>query len=271
MLKRKALLLTIGIISLPILVPNAVYASAHTVESTSNISTMLSATKILVFYSADAKFGIKNSASIKNLQKQLIVKGFATKYLKATGVTGNYLQETRASVMKVQKYLGYYGNDADGILGSSSAKYLGLTWTQKNIKPSKPSPKNLSNPLTALQLKQVLLTAGFREPNIRTAWALAMRESRAYPKIVGPKNSNGTQDYGLFQINDVHRSHVDFTKILDPLYNAQVAYGLTNNGTDFSAWGIGTTGWAGYLKQKYPQSWQRLQDEMLVWKIKYPN
>jgi hypothetical protein len=97
-----------------------------------------------------------------------------------------------------------------------------------------------------------------------------MRESGGYPAIVGPPNSNGTRDHGLFQINDVHRSYVDFTRIYDALYNAQVAYSFTRGGVDFSAWGLGTTGWAGQLKAQYPAYWAMLRDRMLEWRAKYP-
>lgn len=226
------------------------------------------------FYSSAAAYGVRNSQSVRNLQTLLIRKSYATQGLRSAGATGAYLNETRTSVKKLQTALGYRGSDADGILGKTSATRLGLTW-KTNSTPSTPTPADPNPPsgvpaLTPVQLKSVLYRAGFREPAIRTAWALVMRESRAYPAIVSPKNSNGTRDHGLFQINDVHRSHVNFARIYDPLFNAQVAYSFTNGGVDFSAWGLGNTGWAAQLHKLYPAYWNDLQQKMLAWRAQYP-
>lgn len=124
-------------------------------------------------------------------------------------------------------------------------------------------------PLSPKKLKRLLGNVGFTGDSQRTAWAIVMRESRAIPGIVGAMNSNGTRDYGLFQINDVHRSYVDFTKILAPKYNARTAYTMSSQGTDFGAWGVGTTGWAGHLKKNYPVTWQQLQDALTPWYSQY--
>ncbi len=83
-------------------------------------------TKVLTFDSKAAVYGIKNSPSVRNLQKQLIRKKFATKSLRTVGITGSYFKQTQASVAKLQRFLGYKGADADGILGKTSAIYLGL-------------------------------------------------------------------------------------------------------------------------------------------------
>lgn len=230
-----------------------------------------------LFRSADARYGVQNSSSVKRLQKLLIRKGYATAALRAAGPTGNYLTATKASVRKFQRAIGFRGAAANGILGKKSAKKLGLRWSTAapitrpvTSVPSTPVSTSPGQALSATQLKSVLQKAGFREPSIRTAWAVVMRESRAYPAIVSPKNSNGTRDHGLFQINDVHRAYADFSRIYDPVYNAQYAFQLSNGGTEFSHWGIGDKGWAGTLKKQSPTYWQQLQDNMLMWRAQYP-
>lgn len=229
-----------------------------------------------VFLAADARFGVTNSASVKRLQKRLIKARYATSGLRSAGATGSYLKQTKKSVRVLQRSMGFTGSGADGIIGASSAGKLGLAWTL-GAGASAPVPSAVtsvpSSPGTALsgvQLKSVLQQAGFSEPSIRTAWALAKRESGGYPAIVGPTNTDGTRDHGLFQINDVHRSWADFTRIYDPVYNASLAFQMSARGTQFSDWGIGDQGWAGTLKKKYPKTWQDLQDKMESFRAQYP-
>ncbi len=261
-------------------------SSASTATSVSSVQTSTSSQLLTLvparsgpaFYQSDARYGVRNSTSVRRLQRRLIKHHSATRALRQAGATGGYFTATRASVRKWQRKLGYRSSDADGIIGRSSATRIGLRWvasatpasTSAARTPAASAPAPSSGQLSPTQLKSVLIRAGFREPSIRIAWAIVMRESRAFPAIVGPKNSDGTRDYGLFQINDVHRSHADFSRILDPVYNAQVGYGLTNGGRDFSHWGIGTQGWAGTLKKQSPKYWQMLQDEMNRWRAQYP-
>lgn len=249
-------------------------------------TTSVPAKATRVFTAASAVYGTKHSRSVRNLQTRLIRKKFATAGLRRSGATGSYLKHTRASVTRLQVRLGYTGRNADGIIGPTTATRLGLTWVASPTTATAPAVQAVSsgglypiNPplpsgvvpaLSATQLRSVLEQVGFKEPQIRIAWAIVMRESRGYPAIVGPPNSNGTRDYGLFQFNDVHRATTDFTNIYNPVYNAQVAYRVSNGGQDFGAWAIGDTGWAGQLHQSAPQTWTRLQNEMLAWKAKYP-
>lgn len=230
------------------------------------------------FTSDAAKYGVSGSESVRNLQRKLIAKKVATPGLRAAGATGNYLTQTRLSVKRFQLRIGYSSGKATGIADKRSVKKLGLRWvtaapasgsTTQSVGGSLPAGTN-GAALSAVQLKTVLQNAGFREPAIRTAYGIAMRESRGYPAVVSPKNSNGTQDHGLFQINDVHRATTDFTNIYNAEYNARVAYRLSNGGNDWGAWGVGTTGWAGTLKRTQPKYWQMLQDEMERFKAQYP-
>lgn len=250
------------------------------------VTTSVPAKTARVFTATAAVYGTRHSRSVRNLQTLLIRKKFATAGLRRSGATGSYLKHTRASVARLQVRLGYTGANADGIIGPTSAAQLGLTWVGSSVNApvqvvqatpsgglypiSPPIPGVAVPPLSATQLRSVLEQVGFREPEIRVAWAIVMRESRGYPAIVGPPNSNGTRDYGLFQFNDVHRATTDFTNIYNPTYNAQVAYRMSNGGLDFGAWAIGDTGWAGQLHKSAPEVWTRFQNEMLAWKAKYP-
>jgi|GEM_PF-1393012 len=250
-------------------------SSVPSVVSAHAIAAVPAGTKAPKFLSSHARLGIKKSKSVKRMQRKLIAKGTATKGLRRVGVTSSYNNKTKKSVGKWQRKLGFSGAGADGIIGQASATALGLRWVVKggssttSVVNSTPIP-GPSGALSPNQLKSVLTQVGFREPNIRTAYGIAMRESRGFSGIASKPNSNGTQDHGLFQINDVHRSYIDFTNIYDAVYNAQVAFNMSSGGTNFSAWGIGTQGWAGTLKKQSPAYWQMLQDEMERFKAQYP-
>ncbi len=140
--------------------------------------------------------------------------------------------------------------------------------------------------LDALQLDNTLITAGFANPDTatttspaglyrrRTAWAKAMAESSGYYDIIGGPNPNGSYDYGLFQINEaVHRKGIGeagWAKILDPVYNATLAFQWTGSGKDWSTWGLGMLGWAGNLHDSNPAAWSQIQNIFKSWYDRYP-
>lgn len=51
-------------------------------------------------------------------------------------------------------------------------------------------------------------------------------------------NPDGSTDYGLMQINSVHADMVggDLEALRDPATNIKIAYSLSHNGTDWTAW-----------------------------------
>ena len=219
---------------------------------------------------ADVKFknfdrsvtiGTRNDSVIL-LQKRLKRFGYATK-----NITGIYDKKTIKSVKKVQQDLGV---KPTGKVTKKVAKFLKL----RLVTPLIATPANIGNvlksPLSNVELKTVLAGAGFKEENLVTAWAIAMRESRGVFDIVSKPNSDGTRDWGLFQFNDIWRNKYDFNRMLDPYYNASVAWNVSGNGTDFSAWAVGDIGWAGYLKRNYPGTRQKLNNELNNWKTKFP-
>lgn len=139
--------------------------------------------------------------------------------------------------------------------------------------------------LDALALDQVLIQAGFPKYDVpstvspqglyrrRTAWAKAMAESGGYYDIIGGPNPNGSYDYGLFQINEIHRvglGEANWAKILDPVYNASLACSWTKQGADWSTWGLGRLGWAGSLHDTNLTAWQMIQDVFAKWYDAYP-
>jgi hypothetical protein len=140
--------------------------------------------------------------------------------------------------------------------------------------------------LDALALDNILITAGFPKFDVasttspaglfrrRTAWAKAMAESGGYYDIIGGPNPNGSYDYGLFQINeDVHRKGIGeagWAKILDPVFNASLAYSWSKQGADWSTWGLGLNGWAGSLHDTNPEAWSMIQQAFQRWYDKYP-
>ncbi len=239
------------------------------------------------FNGAHARYGVTRSASVRNLQRALIKKRYANKSLKKAGATGNYLKATKQSVANAQRKMGFSGKGADGIVGPTSAARLGLRWVAaKAPAVPKKAPVPVAAPVTApapglkvatypggraqlsgASLKNVIRNAGFTGSAICTAWGIAMRESGGYPGIMSPMNSNKTYDHGLFQINDVHRANTNFAYIYNAQHNANYAFALSNRGTNFSHWGIGTQGWAGQLKKQSPAYWQMLQDRAAAFTV----
>ena len=82
------------------------------------------------------------------------------------------------------------------------------------------------------------------------------RESSGRPGALSKVNSNGTRDHGLFQLNSIHVGRViDADKVFDADANARAAFKLSHHGKNFSAWGIGHTGWAGHLERMQPATY----------------
>ena len=93
-----------------------------------------------------------------------------------------------------------------------------------------------------------LQRAGFKGQGLRTAYAIAHRESGGRADAFNGNAGTGDKSYGLFQINmlgnlgPARRQQFGLAKdedLLDPLTNARAAYQLSKGGTDFGAWGIG--------------------------------
>jgi hypothetical protein len=94
--------------------------------------------------------------------------------------------------------------------------------------------------LTAAQIAGVAQQAGFSGNNVTIAVAVALAESGGNPAATH-YNSNGSTDYGLWQINSVHASLLSGGTWSDPLSNAKMAYSVWQ-GSGWQAWTTYKTG-----------------------------
>lgn len=101
--------------------------------------------------------------------------------------------------------------------------------------------------LTEAELKGLLEAVGFEGKSLRTAWAVAMKESNGRPKAHNDNVSTGDNSYGIFQINmlgqlgDDRRDKFELKKnadLFDPVTNAQIAFHMSGGGTNWSAWKV---------------------------------
>ena len=102
-----------------------------------------------------------------------------------------------------------------------------------------------SQQLSDLDLKELLVTVGFEGKALRTAWAIAKRESHGRPMAYNGNRKTGDSSYGMFQINMLGDLGVDRKEkfnlksnvlLFDPVINAEITYYMTNGGTDWSSW-----------------------------------
>ena len=117
-----------------------------------------------------------------------------------------------------------------------------------------------SQALSDGELKELLATVGFEGKALKTAWAIAKRESHGRPLAYNGNRNTGDSSYGIFQINMLGnlgvirkekfnlRSNV---LLFDPVINAEITYYMTKGGTDWSAW-KGLTQKAKEFYMKFP-------------------
>jgi hypothetical protein len=109
----------------------------------------------------------------------------------------------------------------------------------------KPAKQTVKKMLSGLELKSVLIAAGFRGQDLVEAWGTAMKESTGRPFAHNKNSNTGDNSYGLFQINMIgslgpaRREQYKLktnSDLFDPLTNAKIAYQMSNGGKDWSAW-----------------------------------
>ncbi len=102
-----------------------------------------------------------------------------------------------------------------------------------------------SDQLTDLQLRKLLQTVGFTGKGLKTAWAIAKRESSGRPMAYNGNRKTGDSSYGIFQINmlgnlgTVRKEKFNLRSnvlLFDPVINAEITYYMTNGGKNWSAW-----------------------------------
>jgi len=104
------------------------------------------------------------------------------------------------------------------------------------------------------EMIEVLLSVGFEGQALRTAWAVAMKESTGNPLAHNGNSSTGDNSYGLFQINMIGKLGAarmekyglsEYDDLFDPYVNARIAFQMSSEGTNWGAWGIGANAYNG--------------------------
>jgi hypothetical protein len=102
--------------------------------------------------------------------------------------------------------------------------------------------------LTQEQLYDLLRLTGFKGKALKTAWAVAMKESHGNPLSHNGNARTGDNSYGLFQVNlyGPLKARISQYKLssasdlYDPVTNAQVAFKMSAEGKNWTAWKAGT-------------------------------
>ena len=99
--------------------------------------------------------------------------------------------------------------------------------------------------LSATELADLLSLVGFHGHSLTTAIAVVAKESHGNPLDHNFNPKTGDNSYGLFQINMYGNLEADRLKtynlktnadLYDPVTNAQVAFSISNSGTNFGPW-----------------------------------
>jgi hypothetical protein len=101
--------------------------------------------------------------------------------------------------------------------------------------------------LTKAELKDLLEAVGFEGKALKTAWAVAMKESNGRPVAHNGNSGTGDNSYGVFQINMIGSLGEDRRKkfnldsnadLFNPVTNAEIAFHMSNGGKDWSSWKV---------------------------------
>ena len=148
---------------------------------------------------------------------------------------------------------------------------------EKEIEQHKVKIRNLelkkfseqTTPFTDEELAKMLSTIGFEGRALKVAWAVVKKESNGRPLAFNGNVKTGDNSYGIFQINMIgglgvarrDKFDLDSNKdLFDPVVNAQIAYYMSNEGSDWSSWGVG----------KFPYNGNTEQAMYNLWITKFP-
>lgn len=118
--------------------------------------------------------------------------------------------------------------------------------------------------LTQEQLVELLRAVGFKGQALKTAWAVAMRESNGRPVAHNDNVNTGDNSYGIFQVNMIGSLGADRrekfglaanTDLFDPVTNAKIAFHMSKGGTDWSSWGLGPNAYDGTAAEPSITRW----------------
>jgi hypothetical protein len=119
------------------------------------------------------------------------------------------------------------------------------------------------------ELVKMLSTVGFEGKALKVAWAVVKKESNGRPLAFNGNIKTGDNSYGIFQINMIgglgvaRRDKFDLDsnkELFDPVVNAQIAFHMSNEGSDWSSWGVG----------KFPYNGNTDQAMYNLWITKFP-
>lgn len=148
---------------------------------------------------------------------------------------------------------------------------------EKEIEAHKVKIKNLelkkfseqTTPFTDEELAKMLSTVGFEGRALKVAWAVVKKESNGRPLAFNGNVKTGDNSYGIFQINMIgglgvaRRDKYELNSnkdLFDPVVNAQIAYHMSNEGSNWSSWGVG----------KFPYNGNTVQSNFNLWITKFP-
>lgn len=148
---------------------------------------------------------------------------------------------------------------------------------EKEIEQHKVKIRNLelkkfseqTTPFTDEELAKMLSTIGFEGRALKVAWAVVKKESNGRPLAFNGNVKTGDNSYGIFQINMIgglgvaRRDKYELNSnkdLFDPVVNAQIAYRMTNEGSNWSSWGVG----------KFPYNGNTEQSNFNLWIKKFP-
>ena len=148
---------------------------------------------------------------------------------------------------------------------------------EKEIEQHKVKIRNLelkkfseqTTPFTDEELAKMLSTIGFEGRALKVAWAVVKKESNGRPLAFNGNVKTGDSSYGIFQINMIgglgvaRRDKYDLNSnkdLFDPVVNAQIAYHMSNEGSNWSSWGVG----------KFPYNGNTVQSNFNLWITKFP-
>ena len=102
--------------------------------------------------------------------------------------------------------------------------------------PGRPTAMPGSVVLPGNSIEEFAVKAGFSAADAKTATQIALAESSGN-RLATNHNSNGSTDYGLWQINSVHKDALALGDWKDPATNARMAYLVYKQaGNKFTPW-----------------------------------
>jgi hypothetical protein len=134
--------------------------------------------------------------------------------------------------------MGGVGMGAPGGAASLSGLAIspaGATGTQVGATGGATGGGSVGGAISINEAANAARAAGIPESALATALSIMMAESGGIPGRINDKNTNGSIDRGLWQINSIH-SQYDPIRLLDPNYNAKAMADLSSGGTNWKPW-----------------------------------